>query len=75
MLLSTHSCPLAPSPAQLKGSTAVEKANERFDATMCNVVRWADAPAGGGKQIVSDTFIQVGAAGWVGAECRKVFDC
>ena len=47
-----------PSPLQLKGSPAVEKANDRFDATMSNVVRWQDAP-GGGKQIVSDTFLQV----------------
>ncbi|PSC69180.1 hypothetical protein C2E20_7357 [Micractinium conductrix] len=43
---------------KLKGSPAVEKANDRFDATMSNVVRWQDAP-GGGKQIVSDTFLQV----------------
>ena len=43
---------------QLKGSKAVEAANERFDATMTNVVRWQEAP-GGGKQLASDTFIQV----------------
>ncbi|EFN52385.1 hypothetical protein CHLNCDRAFT_138831 [Chlorella variabilis] len=43
---------------KLKGSKAVEAANERFDATMTNVVRWQEAP-GGGKQLASDTFIQV----------------
>lgn len=36
----------------------MEKANERFDATMTNVVRWQEGPAGG-KQIASDTFLQV----------------
>lgn len=57
---------------QLRGSKAIEAANERFDATMTNVVRWqeaspADADASssssdsvsGGKQLVSDTSIQV----------------
>lgn len=43
---------------QLRGSKAVEAANERFDATMTNVVRWQEAP-GGGKQIASDTTICV----------------
>jgi hypothetical protein len=47
-------------PPQLKGSKAVEAANERFDATMTNVVRWQEAPGGGAaKQLVSDTFICV----------------
>ena len=47
-------------PLQLRGSKAVEAANERFDATMSNVVRWQEAPGGGGGlQIVSETFIQV----------------
>jgi hypothetical protein len=36
----------------------VEAANDRFDATMTNGVRWQEAP-GGGKQLASDTFIQV----------------
>jgi hypothetical protein len=53
---SALSCP----PVQLRGSKAVEAANERFDATMSNVVRWQEAPGGGGGlQIVSETFIQV----------------
>lgn len=43
---------------KLRGSPSVEAANERFDATMTNVVRWQEGP-GGGKQIASDTFLQV----------------
>lgn len=42
----------------LQGSKAVQAANDRFTATMTNVVRW-QAAAGGGKEIVSDTSIQV----------------
>ena len=53
---------------QLRGSKAVEAANDRFDATMSNVVRWEEVPpqqqqelGGGGivKQIVSVTSLQV----------------
>ncbi|KAI3430373.1 hypothetical protein D9Q98_004968 [Chlorella vulgaris] len=51
---------------KLKGSKAVEAVNERFDATMTNVVRWQEAADGSGLQLVSDTFIQVQVAvpGW-----------
>lgn len=47
-----------PCALQLRGSRAVEAANERFDATMTNVVRWQEGPDGG-KQLASDTFLQV----------------
>lgn len=59
-------CLLLPASLQLKGSKAVEAVNERFDATMTNVVRWQEAADGSGLQLVSDTFIQVQVAvpGW-----------
>ena len=48
---------------QLQGSPAVDAANDRFSATMNNVVRWSDAsPSAAGaqcKQLRSDTEIQV----------------
>ena len=48
---------------QLQGSPAVEAANDRFSATMTNVVRWSDAAASAAgaqrKQLRSDTEIQV----------------
>ena len=48
---------------QLQGSPAVEAANDRFSATMTNVVRWSDAAAAAAgvqrKQLRSDTAIQV----------------
>lgn len=43
---------------QLEGSPSVEAANDRFDATMTNVVRW-EATADGQLQLRSDTEIQV----------------
>lgn len=55
---------------QLRGSKVAEKVNDKFSATMTNVVRWRecrgapansddeDAPAAS-KEIVSDTSIQV----------------
>ncbi|KAK9846413.1 hypothetical protein WJX81_003330 [Elliptochloris bilobata] len=55
---------------ELQGSPAVEAANDRFSATMTNVVRWSDtAPAAGAqrKQLRSDTEIQVAleVPGWM----------
>lgn len=52
--------PLPPS-LQLRGSKAVEAANDRFDATMTNAVRWQEAepPSASGKQLASDTEICV----------------
>eukprot|EP00887_Chlorella_sp_A99_P000316 scaffold13.g316.t1 len=38
---------------KLQGSKVVEAANDRFTATMTNVVRWREAEAGGGKEIVT----------------------
>lgn len=51
--------------SQLQGSPAVEAANDRFSATMTNVVRWGDAvtptaaSATPRRQLRSDTEIQV----------------
>ena len=46
-------------PAQLEGSNTVRSVNDRFVATMTNVVHWEEAaPAAAGKQICSDTSIQ-----------------
>jgi hypothetical protein len=50
---------------KLRGSKAVEAANDRFTATMTNVVTWRrrqggeSGDGGGGKEIASDTSIQV----------------
>ncbi len=49
---------------QLQGSPAVEAANDRFSATMTNVVRWGDAAAPAAtprRQLRSDTEIQARA--------------
>lgn len=44
---------------ELRGSPAVVEANKKFTATMTNVVRWQEAEGGSGKEISSDTSIQV----------------
>ena len=44
---------------QLEGSKTVEAANNRFEATMTNVVRWGGAPSSSSKEISSNTAIQV----------------
>lgn len=43
---------------QLEGSSAVQSANDHFDATMTNIVQWT-ASENGQKHISSDTSIQV----------------
>ena len=43
---------------ELQGSKTAMEANKKFTATMTNVVRWEEAQ-GGGKNICSDTEIQV----------------
>ena len=40
----------------------MQSVNDRFVATMTNVVAWEEAPAGTGKEICSDTSIQARAA-------------
>jgi len=69
---------------QLQGSPAVEAANDRFSATMTNVVRWGDAAAPAAapqRQLRSDTEIQARAAfvkGCVGSHRRlgcNMFRC
>lgn len=42
----------------LRGSKVVEEANERFTATMLNIVRWREDEEGN-KEIASDTTIEV----------------
>ncbi len=51
---------------QLEGSRAVEAANNRFEATMTNIVRWGGAPASSSSEISSNTAIQVAleVPGW-----------
>ena len=46
---------------QLEGSSIARAANDRFDATMTNVVTWSDPPetAARSKQLASDAQIQV----------------
>lgn len=50
----THACIL-----QLQGSGFVEGINDRFDATMTNIVRWREPALAQHKEITSDTTIQV----------------
>lgn len=45
--------------AQLEGSPAVEAANDRFQATMVNDVRWASSSSSDLLELTSDTSIQV----------------
>lgn len=44
---------------QLEGSQTVQAANDRFEATMTNAVRWSGAPSSASKEISSNTAIQV----------------
>ena len=44
---------------QLEGSKTVQAANDRFEATMTNIVRWSGAPSSTSKEISSNTAIQV----------------
>ncbi len=44
---------------QLEGSSFVEGINEKFDATMTNIVRWREPSLAQKKEITSDTTIQV----------------
>lgn len=71
LLTLLHRC----ASLQLRGSKSVEAANDKFTATMTNVVRWQEAESGGsGKEICSDTSLQVLACCWEAAgEARR--DC
>ena len=61
---------------QLEGSPVVEAANNRFDATMTNVVTWS-APASenghdeSSKQLESNAEIQVGFWPYILPLCRN----
>ena len=48
-----------PDALQLEGSETVKAANDRFEATMTNIVRWGGAAASTSKEISSNTSIQV----------------
>ncbi len=64
MILEDNAHSAGATRLQLQGSPAVEAANDRFSATMTNVVRWGDAAAPAAaprRQLRSDTEIQARA--------------
>lgn len=55
-------------PLQLRGSKSVEQANDKFTATMTNVVRWREAAEGGSSGDDSSSSSDSGSA----AGCREI---
>lgn len=58
--------------AQLEGSPSVVAANDKFEATMTNVVRW-DTSAEGELELRSDTDIQVRFVLWQSSSLNHVY--